>query len=60
MAVLAVQADKPIGRRRGGRQLDAGYGAPVAGGYGAPSEEVLDVRSDELPGKQPFNLLYCF
>jgi len=40
------------GRLRGGRQLDTGYGAPESREepetlYGAPSEEVLDVRAEE-------------
>lgn len=41
------------GRLRGGRQLDTGYGAPAESRqepetlYGAPSEEVLDVRAEE-------------
>lgn len=54
IATVAIQAkpDKLLrgGRagRRGGRQLDTGYGAPVAE-YGAPTEEVIDVRADELP-----------
>ena len=42
-----------IGRLRGGRQLDTGYGAPEEETpetlYGAPSEEVVDVRAEELP-----------
>jgi len=52
MAFLAVQGtpDKPLLGRRGGRQLDTGYGAPAERGYGAPSEpieEVIDLRSEE-------------
>ena len=52
MAFLAVQGtpDKPLIGRRGGRQLDTGYGAPAERGYGAPSEpieEVIDLRSEE-------------
>jgi len=36
-------------RQRGARtQLDTGYGAPAAADYGAPSEEVIDVRSGDL------------
>ena len=53
--VCASLASAQRGRRlRGGRQqLDTGYGAPAEQApenlYGAPSEEVIDVRSEELP-----------
>jgi hypothetical protein len=53
LIILAAVAVAVQGRaqqqRRGGRQLDTGYGAPAEASYGAPSEQI-DVRSQELPG----------
>lgn len=46
ITVALATADQRPQRRRGGRQLDTGYGAPA--GYGAPEETLFDVRSEEV------------
>jgi hypothetical protein len=48
-AVAVAVQGRAQQQRRGGRQLDTGYGAPAEASYGAPSEQI-DVRSQELPG----------
>jgi len=47
IAAVAVQAKPDKLPRRGGRQLDTGYGAPAA--YGAPEEDLDSRATEELP-----------
>lgn len=47
VAMVHANPQRRRQRQRGGRQLDTGYGTPAD--YGAPTEEVIDVRSDDLP-----------